>query len=115
MSTPFDQLISNHEQQIIKAAIPYLPTNQKKMLSIYVKTRELMSTIQLMSSSDETILSACSTDEGDHKDLIHAIREVCSPKECEFLDNFLQIQQVLAIYKELELPKELKDLKEIIE
>lgn len=97
--TPFDDLVNSHEQQLIKAAIPYLPADKQKLLSIYVKFSELMNTIRLMSSTEDSMLVACSVEEGD---AITAIKKYCSPKEAEVIDNFLQMQQMFAFYKEMQ-------------
>lgn len=97
--TPFDDLVNSHEQQLLKAAIPYLPADKQKFLSIYVKFSELMNTIRLMSNTEDSMLVACSVEE---EDAISAIKKYCTKKEAEVLDNFLQMQQMFSLYKEMQ-------------
>jgi hypothetical protein len=98
---PFDNLVSSHAQQLIKAAIPYLPMNQQRVLCVYVKAQELLNTMHLISNEEDSMLIACSTGENNPSDIISAIRECCTKKEAEFLDNFLQMKKMMALYKEM--------------
>ncbi len=97
--TPFDDLVNSHEQQLLKAAIPYLPADKQKFLSIYVKFSELMNTIRLMSNTEDSMLVACSVEE---EDAMSAIKKYCTKKEAEVIDNFLQMQQMFTLYKEMQ-------------
>lgn len=108
--TPFDNMVSDNQLQIIKAAIPYLSNREQQFFSIYVKYIELDHTLKLVSNSDSNSLSACSIGEEPHStaDMLSAIKQYCTEKEKEMIDlisNFLSAYQMYHAYQEL-IPQE---------
>jgi len=108
--TPFDNMVSDNQLQIIKAAIPYLSNRQQQFFSVYVKYIELDHTLKLVGNSGSNALSACSVGEEQHStaDMLSAIKQYCSDKEKEMIDlisNFLSAYQMYHAYQEL-MPQE---------
>ena len=51
--TPLDQMVSGESLQLLKAAVPYLPQQGQRILSVYAKFAELKNTLALFSQTRE--------------------------------------------------------------
>lgn len=108
--TPFDNMVSDNQLQIIKAAIPYLSNREQQFFSVYVKYIELDHTLKIVSDSNSNVLSSCSIGEDQHSttDMLSAIKQYCTEKEKEMIDlisNFLSAYQMYHTYQDL-MPQE---------
>ena len=52
--TALDQMVSNDQAQMLKAAIPYLPPRGQQVISIYTKVQELSNALALFSPAGQT-------------------------------------------------------------
>lgn len=84
-----DNTTSNRYTQMMLAAIPFLPENQKQLLSTYITITELRNTLSHLAKEQEDVFSKCSFDEEEPElGFYHSIREFCSEREQELLDLF---------------------------
>ena len=72
--TPFDEMVSSPELQIIKLLIPYIPASGRQMLAAFTKISELRETFSLFSRK--------------HGGLKAQSREGSTPSIIEILDSF---------------------------
>lgn len=100
--TDFDQMISSHEQEILKAALPFFPYSEQKFLSIFIRMNELIKTMELF-ANDTPPLRICTNEEDDTQSLelmVQTLKEFCTPSEQEILDLFFNIKQAIHLYEE---------------
>lgn len=92
--TDFDSLTGSRQFQMLKAALPYLPLQHQKALSMYTKISELRKTISLFQDSDNQPLGACSLDSGSSPvEMLSAICPFGSPAEQEMIQTIAQVMQ----------------------
>lgn len=102
--TDFDMVVSAKELQIMKAAIPYIPTSEQKFISIYVKFAELMKTLQLFRNSKEDSVGICSVPEESRNPtaMLNAIKCYLDDNERETIDlltNFVSASSIYSNFK----------------
>lgn len=99
--TPLDQMVSTDRDQLLKAAIPYLPPKGRQILSIYEKSMELLHTVSVFGNpSRNAELSAMSLPSRDPMEMLSEIRSFCYGTSKEKLD---QILNMMAMFQMLQL------------
>lgn len=94
--TDFDYLVGDHHLQMVKAALPYVNVAEQRLLSLFVKLRELQRTVSLFQEEQVAAMGICSVDEkqkGSPLEMMKAIRPYGNTQEQDFIDivcNFLQ-------------------------
>ena len=94
--TDFDYLIGDHHLQMVKAALPYVNVANQRLLSVFVKMRELQKTISLFQEDQVAAMGICSLEEGQKGsplEMMKAIKPYGNTQEQDFIDivcNFLQ-------------------------
>lgn len=84
-----DHTTSNRYTQMMMAALPFLPQNEKQFLSTYITMNEIMKTLSYLAKEEEDILSQCSLNsEEPEVGFYHSIRNFCTEQEKEMLDLF---------------------------
>ena len=95
-----DTLIQDRHLQMLKAALPYVDNTRQKSIAMMVKFMELQRTMALF-ESPENNLRMCSQEE-DQSDaplqMLNAIREYCTEKEQEMIDNMMTFVQMFSTY-----------------
>ena len=86
--TDLDYVIADHHNQMLKAALPYMEIPQQRILSMFVKTRELIHTIHFFKDHDMGMLSVCDLDQTQTStfDMLEAVKPYANPKEQEIID-----------------------------
>ena len=79
---------------ISKSLIPYLPVERQKSLAIFVKTFELMQTIDLFSRDDFVRSMSRSHEAGWEKDFLKDVRQNLSGDRGYFIDALLKLTEV---------------------
>ncbi len=88
---------------MMKASLPYLSNDTRKIFLTYLKINQIMHTLQDFDKEQEEIFSSCSVEEEDRETgLLQAIRSFCNPKEQEMIDMFINFNQVMSLWKEME-------------
>ena len=100
--TDFDNMLSNHGQELMKAAIPFLDLRHQKILSLFIKFQELRRIMELFSDGGVQ-LKACGlcADNPNPEGMIETLRKHCYPQEREFLDTVWQTLQTLALVNQM--------------
>lgn len=94
--TILDQMTSSDYGQMIKAAIPYLPPESQKILSVYSKSKELMNTIALFSGNRKgKEMCAAEVQNQDPMDIINDIRRFCYGESRHKLDQMVNMMAVI--------------------
>ncbi len=89
-----DRAINNDFLMISKSLIPYLPAENQKSLAIFIKTFELMHTINLFSKDDFVRSMSRSHDAGWEKDFLKDVRKNLSGDRGYFIDAILKLSEV---------------------
>lgn len=98
--TDFDSLICDHHLQMLKAAIPYLPSQGQQFLSVYAKSMELSKTLSLLHKENVQSVGICSISENkkNTSDMLNAIKKYCTDSEREMLDLFMNFISAFRMY-----------------
>lgn len=89
-----DRAVNNDFLMISKSLIPYLPVERQKSLAIFVKTFELMQTIDLFSRDDFVRSMSRSHEAGWEKDFLKDVRQNLSGDRGYFIDAILKLTEV---------------------
>lgn len=94
--TALDQMTGSDYGQMMKAAIPYLPPESQKILSIYAKSKELMNTIALFSGHGKSHeMCAAEVQTQDPLEIINDIRRFCYGESRHKLDQMVNMMAVV--------------------
>lgn len=89
-----DRAINNDFLTISKSLIPYLPRENQRSLAIFVKTFELMQTINLFSRDDVVHSMSRSHEAGWEKEFLKDVRQNLSGDRGYFIDALLKLTEV---------------------
>ena len=94
-----DEMISEDQVEILKAAMPYLPAQGQRFISVYAKFLELSNTIRLFSRPQADMqMHAQEQFTADPLEMLSACSKVCHGPLKEKLENitntFLMIQML---------------------
>lgn len=98
-----DTLIQDRHLEMIKAALPYLDHSRQKTMAMMVKFMELQRTMALF-TGPENNLRMCSEEDASEDasvQMLTAIREYCTDKEKEMVDNMITFVQMFSTYETL--------------
>lgn len=99
--TLLDQMVSTDRDQLLKAAIPYLPPKSQQILSIYEKSMELLHTLSVFGTPGKNAeLSVMSLPSRDPMEMLSDIRSFCYGASKERLD---QIMNTMAMFQMIQL------------
>ena len=99
--TLLDQMVSSDREQMIKAAIPYLPPKGQQIFSVYEKAVEFINTVSVFSKrSSGSGLCAMSMPAQNPVDSVNDIRRFCyGPSR----DKLNQMVNMMAMVQMLQL------------
>ena len=105
-ATEFDKMTCSYNLQMLKAALSYFPSGQRRLLSLLIKLQELQNTVRLFSSPDRMeALSICSAAEGVPKrgffDILSEIKDYGSPEQKKAFEQFQQFIQLSSLYEQM--------------
>lgn len=102
--TALDQMVNNDRCQMLKAAIPYLPSSGRRIVSLYTKVQELANTVQLFSPGNQGMeICAASVPDTDPLSMIQDIRRFCygeSRRKLDEMVNMMAIVQMMQMMRE---------------
>ena len=70
--TDLDYATGDHHLQMMKAALPYLDIRRQRSLSMFIRAREMMHTMEFFRENDDGMMSVCSL-ESPEQDTIDMI------------------------------------------
>ncbi len=99
--TAFDSLITDSTLQMIKSAIPYIPSKGQGFISLYVKFIELTNTIHIFQKNDNESLGICSLpeDKRNLSDMLNTMKHHCSGPQKEKFESILNIINTLQMFQ----------------
>lgn len=93
--TPLDQMVSGESLQLIKAAVPYLPQQGQRVLSLYAKFAEFRNTLALFSQPRE--MSAMSQPDRHTVPPMELLDELARYSSGTFRENVKNLQQTFSL------------------
>lgn len=99
--TAFDSLISDDSLQMIKAAIPYIPTKGQGFISTYVKFMELNNTIRIFQRNSKDSLGICSLPEDKKNifEMLNAMKQHSRGQQKEMFESIINIMNAFQMYQ----------------
>lgn len=98
--TTLDQMVGTDQDQLLKAAIPYLPPRGQQILSIYSKVKELSNTLALFGpSSHHMEMCAASAPSDQPLDVLNDIRRYCYGDSRKMLDQMVNLIAMVQMIK----------------
>ena len=95
-------MVSDDSVQILKAAVPYIPKENRQLLSVYAKFLELQNTFSLFPESSGD-LSACEAiEDTDPSQMLTDIRKYCSPATQAQIDHLLETLATVQMFEMLQ-------------
>lgn len=99
MLTVIDQIANRNHLQIIKAAVPYLPRGEQKMISCCVKVMELQNVMRFFSRPSFQLQSCeAGQDPPPLSDLLDDIRGCCDESDQQLIDQIANLMNTLELY-----------------
>ena len=97
--TPFDDLVTSPELQIMKLLIPYTPASGRKMLAACVKIMELRETLHIFSGKKGAVRAQMLTEEENPSpiDLLNSFRPYLKPREAAALDMVINLKEMMSV------------------
>lgn len=97
--TPFDELITSPELQIMKLLIPYAPASNRQMLAACVKIMELKETIRVFSSGRGAVRAQMLEDDDPLSpiDILNSFRPYLKPREAAALDMIINLREMMSV------------------
>lgn len=100
--TPFDELVTSPELQMIKLLIPYAPASGRQTLAALVKYTELQKAVRLFRAGGRCELR---TSDGSGPDtpagLLELMRPYLNPQQTSALDMVLRMQEMMPLIEML--------------
>ena len=97
--TPFDDLITSPELQIMKLMIPYAPASRRKTLAACVKIMELREALHIFGSGKGAVRAQMLTEEENPSpiDLLNSVRPYLKPLGAAALDMVCSLREMMAV------------------
>lgn len=95
-----DEMIAGEQVEILKAAMPYLPAEGQRFISIYAKFLELSNTIHLFSQPGAAgQMRSQEYVEADPLEMLSACSKVCHGPAKERIDNMINTFAMLQLFE----------------
>lgn len=99
MLTAIDQIANRNHLQMFKAAIPYLPKENQKFFSFYIKFLELQNVMSFFSAQPGRLQSCSAGEEGGHlSDMLNDIRNFCDDNEKKMIDQISNLMTTMELF-----------------
>lgn len=97
--TPFDELVSSPQLQIMKLMIPYAPAHGRRALAACVKFMELRETLRVFDSGYGGIRAQMFGDEEPLTplDMLNSFRPYLGPRETAALDMVINLREMMSV------------------
>lgn len=94
-----DEMVNEDSVQILKAALPYIPSSGQSFISIFAKFLEFQNTVRLFQNSQNSAqLCAQSQEKTDPLEMLTACSKVCHGPMKERLDNLINTLVMLQMF-----------------
>lgn len=96
--TVLDEMVSGENIRIMKAALPYLPPQGQRFLSIMAKMMELENTLTIFRNSSTEDMRICAAPEPvNPMDMLRDIQSQCSESTREKIDQLINLYAMLQV------------------
>ena len=95
--TPFDELVSSPQIQMIKLLLPYVPVSGRRLLAALVKFLELRRAVRVFNGPAASELGYPAEDASKPWDLIENIKPYLDPKEAEMMETVMNMKDILSM------------------
>ena len=104
LMTPFDELVTTPELQIIKLLIPYAPASGRQTLAGMVKFMELREALRLFRNRNGGLRAQMIPDDGplSPTDILNSFRPYLGPKETSMLDTIINIKEMMSVMETMQ-------------
>lgn len=99
--TALDQMIGSDRDQMMKAAIPYLPPEGQRVLAVYEKMMELKNTIFLFSGTGNRVSACAAGSPAEPLEMINDIRRFCYGQSRDKLDRVVNMMAIVEMMQVL--------------
>lgn len=108
LMTPFDELVTTPELQIIKLLIPYAPASGRQTLAGMVKFIELKETLRLFRSRGSGLQAQMVPEDGPHAplDILNSFRPYLKPREASMIDMVINIREMMSVMEMMQASQE---------
>jgi hypothetical protein len=95
--TDFDYQFSDPRIQMVKAAIPYFPAQQQRLLSMLIRFQETRRTMEMLSGGEVAAMELDSEPHRAHSaiEILQAMKPYAGPREREIIEMFENMQLML--------------------
>ncbi len=93
-----DEMVNGDSVQILKAALPYLPSSGQSVVSVFAKFLELQNTIHFFHSSKGN-MEICSRQKSDPVEMLTACSNACHGPAKEKIDTLLNTMAMIQIFE----------------
>lgn len=93
--TPFDELVSSPQLQVIKLLLPYAPPSGRRMLAALVKFLELRRAVRVFNGPATDL--GCPSDGSNPRVLIDSIKPYLDPKEMEMMETIMNMRDIMSM------------------
>lgn len=92
--TELDYMIADPNIQMMKAAVPFMPPPQQRLLSMMIKLQELSRTMALFRGGDVAAMGISSNAQNSSSpmEMLQAMKPFAGPKEREMIDMLENLQ-----------------------
>ena len=95
--TPFDELVSSPQLQMIKLLLPYVPVSGRRLLAALVKFLELRRAVRVFNGPAASELGYPAEDASKPWALIENIKPYLDPKEAEMMETVMNMKDILSM------------------
>lgn len=97
--TPFDEMVSSPQLQLIKLLIPYAPASGRQMLAAFVKITELREAFLLFGRNQGSLSAQSRKDSSPCSpfEILDSFRPYLGSRECELLDTIIQAREMMSV------------------
>lgn len=94
--TPFDNMVTSTELQMLKLFLPYTPRNMQQFLAVFVKFLELQETIRFFGQvNSHTAQSTFHKSVSSPIDMLDDMKPYMKEKDCETIDALLNMMNMM--------------------
>lgn len=96
-------IFDNHTQSLFQAALPHIHPQAQTSINVILQANELVNTMQEVYSPPELSTMEINEEEQTPEVLLESIKEVCTPRENEFVDmilNFFKARKIYSAYQD---------------
>lgn len=96
--TTLDQMVSNDQAQMLKAAVPYLPPAGQQIVSVFTKFQELSNALSLFSPANQSV-RICAAENTNPMEMLDDIRRFSYGETRQKLDQMVNIMAMVQMIK----------------